>query len=179
MNYIGLNKFDTANGEGIRVSLFVSGCRMHCKGCFNKESWDFNSGKPFRMDVEGLQIIEALDNYYVSGLSILGGEPLDPENQEEICNLLKAVKELHPDKDVWLWTGKKIEQVKDLECVKYVDVLVVNPFIEHLKVKGKYYGSSNQRVMRRAGNEWVAEEADGASEEDPQSRDTIRIAEVC
>lgn len=168
MNYIGLNKFDTANGEGVRVSLFVSGCRMHCKGCFNKESWDFNAGKPFRMDVEGLQIIEALDNYYVSGLSILGGEPLEPENQEEICNLLKVVKELHPEKDIWLWTGKKFNQVKDLECVKYVDVLVVNPFIEHLKVTGKYYGSSNQQIIRRSKDGWVTEGSEGSSEDNPQ-----------
>lgn len=179
MNYIGLNKFDTANGEGIRVSLFVSGCRMHCKGCFNKESWDFNAGKPFRVDEEGRLIVAWLSNPSVSGLSVLGGEPFEPEHEDALLNLFVSVKMWYPEKDIWVWTGRKYEQIKNSPFLNYIDVLVDGAFVEHLKVKGKYYGSSNQRILRRSGNEWIADKVEGSASEDTRKPKSIRIACEC
>lgn len=149
MNYSGINFCDTANGPGVRVSLFVSGCSLHCKGCFNKEAWDRNYGKEFTQD--GLfEIIRALDNDYVSGLSILGGDPLEPYNKDEVLMLCRVVKRLYPNKTIWLWTGRKYEDVKDEEALKFVDVVVDGPFIERKKVNGTghWFGSSNQRIIR-------------------------------
>jgi len=148
MNYCGLNHFDTANGEGVRVSLFVSGCRMHCKGCFNPESWDFNYGKPFRLNPEGITIIESLNDPNIQGLSVLGGDPFEPEHEEALLELFKTVKKMCPYKDIWVWTGRKHEQVKDSPLMKYIDVLIDGAFIEHLKDPNlQYRGSSNQRII--------------------------------
>ena len=148
MNYSGINFCDTANGPGVRVSLFVSGCSLHCKGCFNKEAWDRQFGKPFTDETLNT-LLEALREPYVDGLSLLGGDPLEPYNEallERICSL---VRDRFPDKTIWLWTGRKYEEVKDKPIMKYVDVLVDGPFIEKFKTneQGKYYGSSNQRVI--------------------------------
>ena len=148
MNYSGINFCDTANGPGVRVSLFVSGCSLHCKGCFNKEAWDRQFGKPFTDETLNT-LLEALREPYVDGLSLLGGDPLEPYNEallERICSL---GRDRFPDKTIWLWTGRKYEEVKDKPIMKYVDVLVDGPFIEKFKTneQGKYYGSSNQRVI--------------------------------
>lgn len=149
MNYIGLSRYDTANGPGVRVSIFVSGCTLKCKGCFNPESWDFEAGRPFTDEVLS-ELIEALRDPFVKGLSVLGGDPLEERNEQGVLKIVKTVKEEFGDeKDVWLWTGRKKEKIEDSPILEYVDVLVDGPFIEKLKVKakGSYFGSSNQRVI--------------------------------
>ena len=145
MHFSGINFGDTANGPGVRVSLFVSGCSLHCKGCFNQEAWDKDYGQPFNGRIRST-ILEALRSPWIAGLSLLGGDPLEDYNEPEIRKLCMVVKAMHPDKTIWLWTGRKLEQIKDLPTMQYVDAVVCNPFIEHLKCKGKYYGSSNQRI---------------------------------
>lgn len=149
MNYVGISTFDTANGPGVRVSLFCSGCRLHCRGCFNPESWDFAAGKPYDEATEE-SLLKALEEPFVEGLSLLGGDPLEPENEPVLAALCKRVREkFGSTKTIWLWTGRKYEHVKDLEIFKYVDVVVDGPFIERLKVKeqGKWFGSTNQRII--------------------------------
>lgn len=147
MNYIGLNKYDTANGPGIRVSLFVSGCTLCCKGCFNKESWKFNAGLPFTETVKQ-DIIKELKNPWISGFSLLGGDPLEPKLHSEVLDLVKSIKSEVPDKDIWLWTGRLYEDEKDNEILQYVDILIDGPFIQEFSDKTlKYKGSKNQRVI--------------------------------
>jgi anaerobic ribonucleoside-triphosphate reductase activating protein len=149
MNYAGLNTCDSTNGDGLRVSLFVSGCSLHCKGCFNKEAWDKNFGKEFTEETLGT-LIEALRSPYIDGLSILGGDPLEPYNIPTVSHLVALVKQMFPEKTIWLWTGRKYENIKDLALLKYIDVLITEPFIERKKCHGKYFGSSNQRVLRKS-----------------------------
>jgi anaerobic ribonucleoside-triphosphate reductase activating protein len=150
MNYTQLNTFDTMNGPGIRVSLFVSGCTLNCKGCFNKEAQNFRAGQPFTEETLS-KIIEALDNKYVEGISILGGDPMMKQNIKCITNLLHAINRIHPDKTVWMWTGKLLGELDsdNRDALKYVDVLVDGPFIQELKDGGQYRGSSNQRILIR------------------------------
>lgn len=150
MNYSGLNLCDTANGPGVRVSLFVSGCSLHCKGCFNQEAWDKNYGMPF--DSYALtKVLEALKEPCIEGLSILGGDPMEEYNRRDVGLVCASMKALYPDKSIWLWTGRKFDEIKYYSHIlDYVDVLICNPFIEHLKCKGKYYGSSNQRAYRKS-----------------------------
>ena len=104
MNYGNIKEYDIANGEGVRISLFVSGCRHHCKGCFNSETWDFNFGQPYTKEVED-RIIELMKPMYVQGFSLLGGEPFEPENQVELVKLLRRIKETYPAKNIWCYTG--------------------------------------------------------------------------
>ena len=111
MNYGEIKKYDIANGEGVRVSLFVSGCTHHCKGCFNKETWNFNFGKPFTIETEE-EIINAMENEFIDGISILGGEPFEKENQKALLPFLKRVKKLFPQKTIWCYSGYTYE--KDL-----------------------------------------------------------------
>lgn len=147
MNYIGLNKYDTANGPGIRVSLFVSGCTLCCKGCFNKESWKFNAGSPFTEQIKN-DIINELKNSWISGFSLLGGDPLEPNLHTDVLDLVKTIKQEVPNKDIWLWTGRLYENEKDNEILQYVDILVDGPFIQEFSDKTlKYKGSKNQRVI--------------------------------
>ncbi len=142
MNYAVIKKTDTANGPGVRVSLFVSGCTHHCKGCFNSETWDFNYGMPYTEETEN-EIIDALSPAYIRGLSLLGGEPLEPANRTVLLGLLKRVRSLYPHKDVWCYTGYDFE--KDLlvwmeegradveELLSLIDVLVDGEFVEEKK----------------------------------------------
>lgn len=149
MNYIGLSSCDTANGPGVRVSLFVSGCTLRCKGCFNPESWDFSAGKPFTEETVET-IFRFLDEPYVAGLSILGGDPLEESNIPVVTDLARRVKERYGDKrDVWLWTGRIYDKYADLPLWQWVDTVVDGPFVEKRKVtqKGLWYGSDNQRVI--------------------------------
>ena len=150
MNYATIKYPDIANGPGVRVSLFVSGCRQHCKGCFNKEAWDFNYGQEFTW--ETLHELERLVNdLNVSGLSILGGDPFEPENREWVETLCAYIKHNCPGKTVWLWSGYLWDDVKDLPVIKHVDILVDGPFVEDFKdLRLKWRGSSNQRVINVA-----------------------------
>lgn len=148
MNYAKIKFPDVANGTGCRVSLFVSGCRNHCRGCFNPETWRFDYGEPFTEDVEEL-ILKYLDHGYVNGLSVLGGDPMEAENAEVLLPFLKKVKEYFPDKNIWMYTGYVYESIKDQSILQYVDVLVDGPFIQELKdLKLAFKGSSNQRILQ-------------------------------
>ena len=150
MNYAALKKFDIANGPGVRVSLFVSGCRHHCKNCFNREAWDFDYGKPFTADTEE-EILTELDKDYIKGLSLLGGEPFEPENRGALTALLKRVKQRNPEKPVWCYTGFEFEKLTDptaVEMLSLIDVLVDGKFVEELKSLDLIFrGSSNQRIL--------------------------------
>ena len=157
MNYATIKKCDVANGPGVRVSLFVSGCNHHCKGCFNQEAWDFKYGNEFT-EKEEKEVMEALKPKYIKGLSLLGGEPLEPKNQEGLLPIVKKAKELYPDKPIWCYTGFKFdEQVlygmaktneTTNELLKYLDYVVDGKFVEELKNPSlKFRGSSNQRII--------------------------------
>ena len=148
MNYSGINTCDSTNGDGLRVSLFVSGCSLHCRGCFNKDAWDKNYGKEFTEDTMDT-LLEALRSPWIDGLSILGGDPLEDYNIPTVNYIVCLVKELYPEKTIWLWTGRKYENIKDIPLLDGVDVLITEPFIERKKCHGKYYGSSNQCVYRK------------------------------
>lgn len=157
MNYADIKKIDVANGEGVRVSVFVSGCNHHCKGCFNQCAWDFNYGKKFT-EKEEQQIIDYMNHDYISGLSLLGGEPLEPKNQEGLLPLVKKVKEKFPNKNIWCYTGFDFEKdvvgkmAKDnettRELLKYIDVIVDGKFEEDKRdLKLQFRGSSNQKIV--------------------------------
>ena len=154
MNYAMIKKYCIANGEGIRTALFVSGCSLHCKGCFNAELQDKNYGQPYTKDT--YQEIANTMNEHIDGLSILGGEPLSPYNIEEVLKLIKQFKKDFPDKTIWLWTGYTYEYlIENLSCIMNtiikpnVDVLIDGPFIEELKdLNLQWRGSSNQRIIK-------------------------------
>lgn len=157
MNYATIKKCDVANGPGVRVSLFVSGCSHHCKGCFNQEAWDYNYGNAFTEKEEN-EVMDALKPDYIKGLSLLGGEPLDLKNQEGLLPIVKKAKELYPDKPIWCYTGylfdkQVIEQMSKEnettnELLKYIDYVVDGQFVENLKNPSlKFRGSSNQRII--------------------------------
>ena len=147
MYYSKIIPMDIANGQGWRVSLFVSGCRRHCKGCFNQEAWDFNYGEKFSWETVH-ELERLVMNPNVSGLSILGGDPFEPENREWVEALCAYIKCNCPGKDIWVWTGYEFEDVRDLPVMRYIDVLVDGPFVEELRdLRLKYRGSSNQRII--------------------------------
>ena len=152
MNYASINKYDTANGPGIRVSIFVSGCTLKCKGCFNPESWNFCFGSVFTEESLN-SVLKYLEPEYINGLSILGGDPLEPENQEEVLKICKKVKEVLPNKTIWLWTGRVYNKIKDLPIMKYIDTIVDGPYVESMhKMDLLYRGSSNQNIIHLTGN---------------------------
>ena len=147
MRYGKINTVDIANGPGVRVSLFVSGCRNRCKGCFNPETWSFNYGEEYTSET-WYEILYAMDPDYISGLSILGGDPFEPENIEEVTYLCQDIKRAYPDKTIWIYTGYLYEDLKDLEIMRYIDVLVDGPFIESEKdLRLAFRGSKNQRII--------------------------------
>ena len=147
MNYGKIIRNDIANGPGLRVSLFVSGCRNHCKGCFQPDTWDFAFGRPFTRETED-EIIAALRPSWIQGLSILGGEPMEPENQETLLPFLERVKAELPDKDIWLYSGYKYESLLESRLLALVDVLVDGPFMETEKdISLSFRGSRNQRII--------------------------------
>ncbi len=157
MNYAKVKKTDVANGPGIRVSLFVSGCSHHCKGCFNSETWDFHYGQRYTEETER-EILEALKPEYIRGLSLLGGEPWEPENRPEVLALVKKVRATCPNKDIWCYTGYDYERdllrwidegsTEAAELLDRIDVLVDGPFIEERKnLKLAFRGSDNQRLI--------------------------------
>ena len=148
MRYNTIRKMDISNGPGVRVSIFMQGCTFHCKGCFNEETWDFNGGHVFTDDTIN-RVLELASADYIVGLSILGGEPLNPKNILGTTKLAKAFKEKYPKKTLWAWTGFLFD--KDLyekEIMNYLDVLVDGPFkIDLFDPTLKWKGSSNQRVI--------------------------------
>ena len=173
MNYASIRTCDIANGEGVRVTLFVSGCTHRCKGCFNPDQWDFDYGQLFDRKVED-EILAALEPSYIAGLSILGGEPMEPTNQRVLVPFLKRIESFRvrlesgsdadstlcvPKKTLWVYTGCLFEELKDPssrwhaevteDFLKMIDVLVDGPFIEELKdISLQFRGSSNQRILR-------------------------------
>ncbi len=157
MYYGMIKKCDIADGPGVRVSLFVSGCRHHCKGCFNAETWDFAYGSPYTKETEE-EILRLLEPDYIRGFTLLGGEPFEPENQRELAGLLARIRETYPGKDIWCYTGYLYD--RDLQpggCVftdvteamlSCIDVLVDGEFIEEQKdVTLRFRGSRNQRIL--------------------------------
>ena len=157
MNYADIKKADIANGTGVRVSVFVSGCTHHCKNCFNQEAWDFNYGKEFTQK-EIDKVIGELNHSYVEGLSLLGGEPLEHKNQQGLLPLLRQVKQKFPDKNIWCYSGYTFEDdimgkmyknwEETPELLSYIDVLVDGKFEEDKKdISLRFRGSSNQRIL--------------------------------
>lgn len=157
MNYATIKKTDVANGPGIRVSLFVSGCTHACKGCFNRETWDFSYGMPFTAETEE-EILSALNHDYIRGFSVLGGEPMEPGNRDTVLELLRRVRKVYPEKNIWCYTGYEYE--KDLlrwiaegdetvaELLELTDVLVDGEFVEEKKdLRLAFRGSGNQRLI--------------------------------
>ena len=159
MYYSAIKKNDIANGEGLRTTLFVSGCRNRCKNCFNPETWSFTYGNPFDREVAE-SILSTFRAPYIAGLTVLGGEPMEPENQKDLLPFLREFKERYPDKTLWLYTGNTIEELRSgignheksteytEEILSLVDILVDGRFVEELKSIGlRFRGSSNQRVI--------------------------------
>ena len=157
MNYAEIKNCDIANGPGVRISLFVSGCTHHCPGCFNQVAWDFDYGEPFTQQTID-QILEMLKPGYIKGLTLLGGEPFEPENQGAIVELLRQIKEKYPEKSIWAFSGYLFD--RDIlsgrlgnweitkEYLSYLDVLVDGPFVEAKKnLSLRFRGSENQRII--------------------------------
>ena len=157
MYYSGIKYCDIANGKGVRTTLFVSGCRNYCKGCFQPETWDFCNGEPFTKEIED-EILESLKENYIKGLTLLGGDPFEEENQKDLLPFLKRVKKMYPEKNIWAFTGyvldfhlvkggRKYTEYTD-EMLSLIDVLVDGPFVEEKKnLMLKFKGSENQRVI--------------------------------
>lgn len=163
MNYGAIKKHDTSDGIGIRVALYVSGCHFNCTGCHNRVAQDFNYGKEFTQETIN-EILEALSKHYIKGLSILGGEPLAPENRWEVLNLIRQVRAKFPDKDIWLWSGYVYEDLlSEIKCsyeenssclreiLDSIDILIDGPFIlskRDISDNNKWKGSTNQRIIK-------------------------------
>lgn len=147
MRYNKIRKMDISNGPGIRVSIFMQGCSFHCKDCFNSETWDFKAGKEFNDDVIN-KVLDLASLPHIVGLSILGGEPMHPNNREGTIKLAKAFKKRYPNKDIWVWSGYLFDELKDIEGLSYIDTLVDGRFVlEQANPTLKFRGSSNQRVI--------------------------------
>ncbi|MDO4622534.1 MAG: anaerobic ribonucleoside-triphosphate reductase activating protein [Eubacteriales bacterium] len=163
MNYANIKEFDIADGPGVRISLFVSGCRHHCKGCFNSMTWDFNYGQPYTEETTE-HILSLLKPPYIQGFTLLGGEPFEPENQEVLVKVLKRIREELPEKDIWCYTGYtydvdlckggKVFTPYTEEMLSYIDLLVDGEYVEALHdVTLLFRGSSNQRLIPLHGYE--------------------------
>ncbi|MEA4932994.1 MAG: anaerobic ribonucleoside-triphosphate reductase activating protein [Lawsonibacter sp.] len=154
MNYADIRPIDVANGPGVRVSLFVSGCSHHCEGCFNPETWAFDYGRPFGEEQEE-NILVLLNRSYIHGLSLLGGEPFEPQNQEPVLRLARRVREKFPNKDIWCYSGYQFEELlagtvgsHSRVLLQELDVLVDGPFIlEQKSLSLRFRGSGNQRLI--------------------------------
>ena len=156
MNYATIKNCDIANGPGVRISLFVSGCTHHCKGCFNEVAWDFDYGQPFTEETI-CELLALLKPDYIKGLTLLGGEPFEPQNQGPIVELLRRVKAAYPEKSIWAFSGYLYEKITShtlgnwavtQEFLSYLDVLVDGPFVEEKKnLALRFRGSENQRLI--------------------------------
>ena len=148
MNYSQINTADVANGPGVRVSLFVSGCTLHCKGCFNPDAWNFCYGSNYTSETES-EILRGLDHPYIRGLSILGGEPYD-QDPEALVSLVEKVRSQYPGKDIWVWSGYEFNDIRNHPFTKLIDVAVCGEFKinqRDVTVKNQFRGSRNQRVI--------------------------------
>lgn len=152
MNITNIKYFSTVNGNGVRTAVFVSGCNLHCEGCFNSAAWSFDTGHKMTNEIID-KILESIEPEYISGLSILGGEPMDPKNQPGVAILIKKFRERFGNKkDIWLWTGYEYDSIPfdgdTLYIISNVDVIVDGPFIVKKKdLNLPYRGSSNQRII--------------------------------
>lgn len=154
MKYSQIRKQDVSNGDGIGIALFVQGCSFHCKNCFNSSTWDFDRGNEWSKETED-ELISLGNRPYISRLSILGGEPLHPNNVETVTEIVKRFKETYPNKKIWLWTGYSFSYVKNLDIIKYLDYIIDGKFVDELRdLKLKYRGSSNQNVYKNIDGEW-------------------------
>ena len=148
MYYGNIKKYDIADGEGVRVTLFVSGCTNHCKGCFQKETWDFCYGTKYTSDTEK-EILEALGSDFIQGLTLLGGEPFEPENELVLVPLCAEIRKKFKGKTIWIWTGHSYKEIKDTALAQYCDVIVDGPFIQRLASADiKFRGSTNQQIIK-------------------------------
>ena len=157
MNFAKIKWYDVSNGPGVRVSLYVSGCRNHCKNCLNPETWDFKYGEPFTRDVQN-SIIKGMEPSYIKGFTLLGGDPFEPENAKVLAPFMEKLRAKYPEKSLWCFTGYDYEKdlltgkQGDLDTVmrilKTLDVLVDGKFVEELKdLNLLFRGSSNQRII--------------------------------
>lgn len=157
MNYGEIKNCDIANGAGVRVTLFVSGCRNHCEHCFQPQTWDFCYGQPFTLETEE-KLLKMLEPSYIDGLTLLGGEPFEPENQGVLCDFVKRVRAKYPRKTIWAYTGFTLEEILSSDCrancavteelLSMIDVLVDGRFVEAKKdISLRFRGSSNQRLI--------------------------------
>ena len=154
MNYFAITKDDLLNGEGLRVVLWVAGCEHHCKGCHNPYTHDVNGGIKFGQDALD-ELLEALEQEHIQGLTLSGGDPLHPKNRYEMGQLCKLIKEQYPDKTIWIYTGYTFEQVKHLEVLEYIDVLVDGKFVQELAdVNCEWRGSTNQNIYKKEDGIW-------------------------
>ena len=143
MRYASIRDMDISNGNGIGVALFTQGCHFHCKNCFNKSTWDFDGGKEFTKETCD-KFMKLVNRPFIKRVSILGGEPLAKENVDDVCNVLKQIK----DKQIWVYTGYTFEAVKNYDIMKYIDYLVDGQYVDELRdLKLKFKGSSNQRII--------------------------------
>jgi len=148
MKYLNILDCDIADGEGIRVTLFVSGCSHKCPKCQNPESWDYNNGYDFTEETLN-EILQLLNRDYVDGLTLSGGDPLFKNNREEVLNICKTIKEKLPNKNIWLYTGYDYNEIKDLEIINYIDYVVDGKYIDSLRdVTLPFRGSKNQNIIK-------------------------------
>lgn len=166
MRYALMRKMDISNGTFVGVSLFVQGCPLHCKGCFNQETWDFDGGKEWTEETKEM-FLNLADKPYIKRITILGGEPLASQNIHDVLNLMKEIKVRFPEKDIWIYTGYTMDTLQRIfptmnskyhkEILKYADVIVDGPFIESKKdITLKFRGSSNQNIwVKNDDGEWV------------------------
>ena len=149
MNYADIKTFDINNGEGVVVSLWVTGCPIHCEGCHNKEIWDPNTGYEFNQNTMDYILESLADERIDKNFSVLGGEPLSPLNYETVLKIVKEVKKTFPNKKIWIWTGYHFERLKKLEIFDYIDVLIEGPYVESLKDEDTWWrGSYNQKMIK-------------------------------
>lgn len=166
MNYSEIRPIDTSNGPGVRVSIFVSGCRHHCKNCFNQETWCFTYGSIYDENAHN-RLISSINKEFIEGLTILGGEPLEPENVSGVLSIVKDINMKFPDKNIWLYSGFTFEELQERrekeieldEILKRINHLVEGRFVEGKKdLRLKFRGSSNQRIYKRIGDTLVIDE---------------------
>ena len=161
MNYEKIDKCSVSNGSGVRTVLWVSGCDIHCRNCQNPQTWDFNSGIPFTEETMQ-ELLYDLSKPYIKGLTLSGGHPLDPHNAPKVLEIVKRVKMVFPNKDIWIYSGYVWEDIiKDetlREILKYTDVLVDGAYIDELRdISLPFRGSSNQKIWKKQNGEWLCQ----------------------